>query len=53
VWGQRYWDEWDGAGAFQVIRCDPYGVGGDHFYPVFGDSVLAHEWSVLESGDRS
>jgi lipopolysaccharide transport system ATP-binding protein len=53
VWGQRYWDEWEGAGAFQVVRCDPYGVGGDHFYPVFGSSVLRHEWSVLDRGDVS
>jgi lipopolysaccharide transport system ATP-binding protein len=52
IWGQHYWDEWDGAGAFQVTRCDPYGVGGDHFYPVFGSSVLPHEWSVLEREHR-
>lgn len=53
IWGQKYWDEWDGAGAFQVTRCDPYGVGGDHFYPVFGNAVLPHEWIVLARGDDS
>jgi lipopolysaccharide transport system ATP-binding protein len=49
--GLSYWDEWEGAGAFQITRCDPYRVGGDHFYPVFGNSVLSHEWSVLRRGD--
>lgn len=42
-----------GAGAFQVTRCDPYRVGVDHFYPGFGNSVLSHEWSVLEREARS
>lgn len=51
--GQRYWDEWEGAGALQIVRCDPYGVGGDHFYPVFGNAVLNHEWSVLERGEKT
>ena len=50
IWGQRHWDEWEGAAAFQVTRCDPYGAGWDHYYPLYGNMILPHEWSVLERG---